>query len=105
MDLDDILCEQVERTVRRDNCVRSDGRLLQLSADRRRYHYIKAKVKVCRHTDRMLGVFHSLRRLASYDSQGQLIQDDKSSGQTICTAAAARRVAPKDGRNELPTAA
>ena len=31
--------------------------------------------------------------------------NDKSSGQTICTAAAARRVAPRDGRNELPTAA
>ena len=26
--------------------------------------------------------------------------DDKSSGQTICTAPAARRVAPRDGRNE-----
>ena len=26
--------------------------------------------------------------------------DDKSSGQTICTAPAARRVAPKDGRND-----
>ena len=26
--------------------------------------------------------------------------DDKSSGETICTAIAARRVAPRDGRNE-----
>ena len=43
--------------------------------------------------------------LARYDAQGLLIQDDKSSGQTICTATAAPRVAPMDGRNELPTAA
>lgn len=76
VDLDDILCVQEARTVGKDNCVRLDGRVLQLPADRHRYHYIKAKVKVCRHTDGTLSVFHGPRRLARYDSQGQLIQED-----------------------------
>ena len=41
-----------------------------------RYHYIKAKVKVCRHTDGTVSVFHGPRRLARYDSQGQLLEDE-----------------------------
>lgn len=56
--------------------MRLDGLVLQIPADRHRYHYIKAKVKVCRHTDGTVSVFHGPRRLARYDSQGQLIQDD-----------------------------
>ena len=56
--LDDILCEQVARTVGKDNCVRVPGRVLQIPADRHRYHYIKAKVKVCRHMDGTLSLFH-----------------------------------------------
>ena len=39
-------------------------------ADRHRYHYIKAKVKVCRHTDGTVSVFHDPRRLAKYDEHG-----------------------------------
>ena len=76
VDLDDILCVQEERTVGKDNCVRLDGRVLQIPVDRHRYHYIKAKMKVCRHMDGTLSVFHGPRRLARYDSQGQLIQDE-----------------------------
>ena len=76
VDLDDILCVQEARTVGKDNCVRLDGRVLQLPADRHRYHYIKARVKVCRHMDGTLSVFHGPRRLARYDSRGQLIQDE-----------------------------
>ena len=32
-------------------CVRLNGLVLQIPADRHRYHYIKAKVTVCRHMD------------------------------------------------------
>ncbi len=74
--LDDILCEQVARTVGKDNCVRVPGLVLQIPADRHRYHYIKAKVKVCRHTDGTLSLFHGPRRLARYDAQGQLLQNE-----------------------------
>ena len=74
--LDDILCEQVARSVGKDNCVRLDGLVLQIPADRYRHHYIKAKVKVCRHTDGTVSVFHGPQRLARYDSQGQLLEDE-----------------------------
>ena len=41
--LDDILCEIRERAVGRDNCVRFERLALQLPADRRRPHYVKAR--------------------------------------------------------------
>lgn len=73
LNLDDILCEQVKRTVGKDNCVQFGGRVLQIPADRYRYHYIKAKVTVCRHMDNTLSVFHGPRRLARYDENGHVI--------------------------------
>jgi hypothetical protein len=68
--LDDILCEQFERTVGKDNCVRFEGLTLQIPTDRHRCHYVKAKVRIHRHLDGTLGVFHGPRRLAEYDAQG-----------------------------------
>ena len=76
VNLDDILCEQVQRTVSKDNCVRLNGLVLQIPADRHRYHYIKARVTVCRHMDGTLSLFHGPRRLARYDAQGRLLQDE-----------------------------
>ena len=49
--LDDILCEQFERTVSADNCVRFDGLILQIPANRHRCHYLKARVRVHRYAD------------------------------------------------------
>ncbi|CAI8862186.1 protein of unknown function [Methylocaldum szegediense] len=49
--LDELLCEQYERTVGRDNCVRFEGLVLQIPADRHRCHYVKAKVRVHRYVD------------------------------------------------------
>lgn len=46
--LDDILCEQFERTVGADNGVRFETLILQIPADRHRCHYVKAKVRVHR---------------------------------------------------------
>ena len=68
--LNDILCEQFERTVGKDNCVRFDNLILQIPSDRHRYHYVKAKVRVHRYTDDSLAVFHGPRKLADYDSRG-----------------------------------
>lgn len=70
--LDDILCEQFERTVGHDNCVRFESQVLQIPADRHRCHYIKAKVRVHRYLDGCLAVFHGPRKLAAYTAQGQL---------------------------------
>lgn len=70
--LDDILCEQFDRVVGRDNCVSFEGMKLQIPPDRHRCHYIKATVKVHRYLDDTLAVFHGPRKLAGYDSNGIL---------------------------------
>lgn len=70
--LDDILCEQYERTVGHDNCVRFEGITLQIPPDRHRCHYVKAKVRVHCYPDGSLAVFHGPRKLANYDAEGRL---------------------------------
>jgi len=71
--LDDILCEQFERTVGADNCVRFEGLILQIPADRHRCHYVKAKVRVHRYGSGELAVFHGPRKLADYNHEGKAI--------------------------------
>jgi hypothetical protein len=74
--LDDILCEQFERTVGKDNCVRFEGLTLQIPSDQHRCHYVKAKVHVHRYPDGTLAIFHGPRQLAKYDSQGQVKKEN-----------------------------
>jgi len=71
-ELDDILCEQHERVVGKDNCVAFEGLRLQIPADRHRMHDVKVKVRVHRYADGRLAVFHGPRRLARYGADGQL---------------------------------
>jgi Winged helix-turn helix len=71
--LDDILCEQYERTVGADNCVRFDGLILQIPADRHRCHYVKARVRVNRYANGALALFHGPRGLAYFTPQGRPI--------------------------------
>jgi len=73
-DLDDILCEQYERVVGKDNCVSFDGLKLQIPADEHRLHYVKVTVRVNRYPDGGLAVFHGPRRLACYTPQGKEIK-------------------------------
>jgi hypothetical protein len=61
--LGDILCEQHERTVSADNCVRFDGLILQIPADRHRCHYAEGN----------LAVFHGPRKLADYSREGKIL--------------------------------
>lgn len=68
--LDDILCEQFERTVGKDNCVRFENLNLQIPSDRHRCHYVKAKVRVHRYRNGTLAIFHGPRQLAEYDAKG-----------------------------------
>ena len=70
-DLDNILCELHERSVRRDHCVQFEGQILQLPADRHRPHSLRAKVKVRRHRDDSLSVWHGPRLLQRYTAHGQ----------------------------------
>ena len=71
--LEDILCEQFERTVGADNCVRFEGLSLQIPADQHRCHYVKARVRVHRYANGNLSVFHGPRRLADYNHEGRAI--------------------------------
>ena len=74
--LDDILCEQYERTVGADNCVRFDGLSLQIPADRHRCHYVKARVRVHRYANGALALFHGPRGLAYFTPEGRPITED-----------------------------
>ncbi len=69
--IEDILCEQYERTVGNDNCVKFDGMTLQIPQDQYRYHYVRVKVRVHRYPNGNLAIFHGHRKLASYNSQGK----------------------------------
>jgi transposase len=82
-DLAEILCVQAERVVGNDNCVRYDGRSLQIPAQRHRHHFVKARVRVHAYGDGTLAVFHGPRRLARYQADGRLI----SEGDTTRSAA------------------
>ena len=73
--LDDVLCEQFERTVCKDNGVQFEGLTLQIPADRHCCHDIKRKIKVLRHTDGALSVHHGPRMLSA---QGQELTEDLS---------------------------
>lgn len=70
--LADILCEQHERVVGKDNCVAFEGLKLQIPQDRARYHYVKVKVRVHRDPEGRLALFHGPRLLARYDASGTL---------------------------------
>ena len=72
--IDDILCEQHERTVQGDNCVRFENLVLQIPKDEYRCNYIKAKVNVHKYLDGTLAIFHGPRKLAEFDQKGQQIQ-------------------------------
>jgi transposase len=70
--LNDILCEQHERVVGKDNCVSFEGLKLQIPANQHRLHYVKVTVRVHRHQDGTLALFHGPRRLACYTPMGKL---------------------------------
>lgn len=76
--LDEVLCEQHERTVSADNCVRFDGMILQIPADRHRCHYVKAKVRVHRYANGALALFHGPRGLAYFTPDGKPITQDSA---------------------------
>jgi transposase len=70
--LDDILCEQDERTVNADNCVSFEGMRLQIPANQYRCHYVRVTVRVHRYLDGSLAIFHGPRKLADYTPKGKL---------------------------------
>ena len=75
--LDDILCEQHERTVTSDNCVSFEGKTLQIPKDEYRCNYIRVKVLVHRYTDGSIAIFHGPRKVADYDANGNYKTKEK----------------------------
>jgi transposase len=72
--LDDILCQQEERTVSADNCVSVDGHKLQIPPNKYRCHYVRVRVMLHRYGDGSLAIFHGPRKLADYDRHGKLVE-------------------------------
>ena len=71
--LDDILCEQYWRVVRRDNRVRFKSLLLRLPTDRPGCRMANTRVRVRHHLDGTVSVSSGIRRLARFDAAGNLI--------------------------------
>jgi transposase len=76
--LRDILCIRHERVVGNDNCVRYEGRVLQIPEQRHRRHFVKVTVQVHEYPDGTLAIFHGPRRLAGHRSDSSLIEEESS---------------------------
>ena len=75
VNLQEILCEHFERQVWADNCVSFQNLKLQIPVQRHRCHFVKIKVRVHRHLDDTLAIYHGPRCLARYTAQGQLLEE------------------------------
>jgi len=73
--LQDILCEQYERTVGNNNCVKFDALTLQIPADTYRFHYVKVKVRVHRYPNGNIAIFHGHRKLATFNYKGKEVSN------------------------------
>jgi hypothetical protein len=91
--LDDILCIKEERVVSRDNCVRYNNRILQITEQVHRHHYVKATVHVHEYPDGGLAVFHGPRCLARYRPTGELASLSKPQRERSADLAPAQRCA------------
>lgn len=74
--LRDTLCVQEERVVGNDNTVRFKSLVLQIPEDKHRHHYVKARVRVHQYPDMSLAIFHGPRKLATYDENGTIKEDE-----------------------------
>jgi len=72
VDLEEILCVQVDREVGNDNTVAFNRMRLQIPPSPLRAHFVRARVKVHQYPDGMLGIFHGRRCLGRYDTAGVL---------------------------------
>jgi hypothetical protein len=73
--IQDILCEQYERTVGNNNCVKFDALTLQIPADKYRFHYVKVKIRVHRYPNGNIAIFHGHRKLAAFNPKGKEVSN------------------------------
>jgi len=74
LELDDILCYQEERVVKKDNTISYKGELLQIPRNNHRYSYQKAVVRVHHYIDDTMAIFYGHRCLGRYDKNGNLFK-------------------------------
>jgi hypothetical protein len=72
IDLNEILCEEEDRQVGKDNTVAFNTLRLQIPPSPLRAHFVHASVKVRQYPDGCHAVFHGRRCLARYDRAGVL---------------------------------
>jgi hypothetical protein len=70
--INDVLCEQAERTVSADNCVSFEGMKLQIPVNQYRCHYVRVRIQVHKYPDGSLAIFHGPRKLADYTQKGKI---------------------------------
>ena len=73
----DILCIQEDRKVGNDNTVKWRRLTLQLPPSRLRPHFVRATVRVHEYPEGSLAVFWGPHRLAEYDADGRLVQQEQ----------------------------
>lgn len=89
-DLENILCVQEERVVSNDNCVRYEGRALQIPEQAHRRHYVKAPVRVHEYPDGSLAIFHGPRLLVRFPAEGAPQAEDVPAAQASARARSAQ---------------
>lgn len=72
VDIDNILCRQVERQVSKDHCVSYQGVTLQLPQEPHCRHLAQKRVRVHEYPDASLALYHGPRCLARYTADGAL---------------------------------
>src|SRR3981081_2706104 len=75
VDLNEILCEQEDRQVGKDNTVAFNRLQLQIPPSPLRPHFVKARVKVRQYHNGSHAIFHGQRCLRRYDCAGVLKED------------------------------
>lgn len=77
INIDDVLCIQNERTVRNDNTVSYNSKILQIPANEYRYHFVKAKVKINQYPDGTMAIFYGPMCIGKYDAEGKLLKEKR----------------------------
>ena len=81
MDISKILCIQRERTVRNDNTVSYQGKVLQIKANEYRHHFVKAKVQINQYPDGSMALFYGSLCIGEYQADGRAKEPEEGKKQ------------------------
>jgi len=73
-DLNEVLCQEEERQVGKDNTVSFERLKLQIEPSPLRAHFVKATVTVRRYADHTIGLFYGPRCIGRYHADGTTMQ-------------------------------